>query len=661
MRALTLTFFLLVFFKSLTAQNKIEWIIPLEKQLYDELRFFVDSLAVVKVYNLQKEGNTGNPFLDKMQLEIQRANYGRDSHDGYYGVINMNNKIVIDTIYNSISIKEKNIIIVTRKGLERNNKLVGCFDFNGNQILPVKYKNLSLTSSSLFSTPIFQYQENRETKYIDHKGNPLKLCEDGLPGIKNNLIRCSSQINKRTSMECFYDTLYTLVGCRYSRNKLSEDRGMILKKDGKWGLVDEKDNSIKIPYDYDSLIVFNMHNYLIYLENNKWGVIDENGKKMTEAIYDRIAWKVGDTPYKRIGNYSYKTTYFEKEGYGGILNDELKETVNFKDKYCFHERQREDRYWFQEKNGSKWGVINGETGEIIVDPIYDKGDVFSGGFSYINKNEKVGLVDKNGKILFPPEYEFVYRNGLNEGVCVFKKGNEVFVIDRSSGNLLFSKKDVNIRKPYFRGKERTPGKKGDVLVFFESGNSKFGVISKKGKVILPPEKYDNIELFEESNIYVYEINGKLGLVLPNDEVIPAKYNRVRPPYLRRSKKIENYIGFDKNGFWGIMDLSGKEILPAKYVSYEINEGEPYFSLKKLNGEMVLIHKQTLKRYEKSFQEKVTYANNMTGIKINDFWGLIDAQSNQILEPIYDSISCSKDNQCIVEKNGEIGLFRITDE
>ena len=133
---------------------------------------------------------------------------------------------------------------------------------------------------------------------------------------------------------------------------------MILKKEGKWGLVDIKNSSVKIPFEYDSLRVMDMSNYLAYLENDKWGVINEHGEKMMEAKYDGIDM-MGDQLYSNL-EYDYKTCFYYNDGHGGIINEELKETIKFIDIRPSGSLYREeDLYWVSKKGVDNWGIING--------------------------------------------------------------------------------------------------------------------------------------------------------------------------------------------------------------------------------------------------------------------------------------------------------------
>ena len=144
-----------------------------------------------------------------------------------------------------------------------------------------------------------------------------------------------------------------------------------VKKDGKWGIIDEK-GKIKEEYAYDEIVLDNQGHYC----NNGIILAKHNGKY---SIYNE--------KFKKIGK-------FECEEIGVPTEDKL---------YAFM------------KNG-KWGFVDSE-GKEIISPEYDGAKSFSNGLAAVCKDGKWGFITKNNKLVI--DYEFTDADYFNEnGICI---------------------------------------------------------------------------------------------------------------------------------------------------------------------------------------------------------------------------------------------------
>lgn len=167
--------------------------------------------------------------------------------------------------------------------------------------------------------------------------------------------------------------------------------------------------------------------------------------------------------------------------------------------------------WKNEKR--MWGVINTKF-ELVVD--YDKNHKYDWIYPYkyglmpVKKDNKIGFIDKNGKMIIGIQYD-VIRNGSGAYESVFYEG-----------------------------------------LACVSKNGKFGYINNKGEAVIPLQ-YENARRFSEGLAAVKQ-NGKWGFIDKKGEMV------IEPQY----KYVENC----KNG----LILIGKRDDSSRYAFYDKFEG-----------------------------------------------------------------------------------------
>jgi|GEM_PF-6311317 len=133
-----------------------------------------------------------------------------------------------------------------------------------------------------------------------------------------------------------------------------------VRKDGKWGLIDERGKEIVKP-QYDDIGWIFSKNRIKVERDGKWGFIDKKGREIVKPQYDDVA-----------------DFMFEVEDMTSV------------------------------KRGSKWGFINKE-GKEVVKPKYDHVESFitRDGTVCVKNNGKWGLINKEGEEIVPLEYDSI--------------------------------------------------------------------------------------------------------------------------------------------------------------------------------------------------------------------------------------------------------------
>ena len=210
-----------------------------------------------------------------------------------------------------------------------------------------------------------------------------------------------------------------------------------------------------------------------YLHGKKrrkyWEVYFENESVNIPFIYGRVIKdrvRIG----KNTKNQLLMEKFTNKEGWVLFLGD----GYALKSKNIFYHYEDYPKMKPFEKNGF-WGAVRGE--EIMVQPKYEITEVFEQKYIKAKINGKWSLLDQEGKMIIPPKYD------------------DVSNIDRATKSVFYVVKDEKIGLVNIQGKEITPIdydviSEGEKEVFVLTQGDLRGVLFKQK--ILVFSIYENI-------------------------------------------------------------------------------------------------------------------------------------------------------------------------
>ena len=190
----------------------------------------------------------------------------------------------------------------------------------------------------------------------------------------------------------------------------------------------------------------------------------------------------------------------------------------------------------------------------------------------VDGKEKYGIVNAAGNVVAPAKYDWLgneYRDGFITAYI-----SELKTVDNS--NLAFAPAKTGyywIHNYGFidvNGKELTTFKY-DLVRDFSNGvaevskNRKWGLINKQGREITPI-KYEEIKKTYNNEVdavlriyYEYKDSKKVyGLLSTNGKELTAPvYEEINPFH-------EGLATMQKNGMMGVLNMEGKEVVPARY-------------------------------------------------------------------------------------------------
>ena len=213
-------------------------------------------------------------------------------------------------------------------------------------------------------------------------------------------------------------------------NTDSNEKTYLYEENGLFGL--ENDEGKKVTEaKYNKIIkIDNVGNMYIVNINSKYGLINSSGKEVIEVEYDNIVSDEYNYDYSKIG---YILSQKTKEGYKfGYANDKGKIILDceYEEVRRVSEYKGEDIYLILKENG-RYGIL--KNNKFVVDLKYQ--DIFyndSVDRFIVEKNGKYGVLDRDGKEIIKPEYTMF---GIDEEGIFFLDNNKTIYYD-ANGKLL---------------------------------------------------------------------------------------------------------------------------------------------------------------------------------------------------------------------------------
>lgn len=295
---------------------------------------------------------------------------------------------------------------------------------------------------------------------------------------------------------------------------------------GKYGYINKKGKEVIKP-QFDEAYDF-QDGVGIVCKNYKWGVIDKKGKYVV---------KLGK--YDRVYRFCEGMAVVEKNENFGFINNKGKEVIApiYDGAYCFSEGLALVRV------GDDWGYIN-KNGKMVISPQFDYNEpdeeehitgFFKEGFAgvsqypekgFINKKGKrlrgfgvykevqdfhdgmarvtfgsyldrvYGYINKKGKEVIPLQFDDASR--FSEGLAWVRIRNKYFYINKKGKNIT-GKDEFSLGEEFREGRARV-GR-------FDGSSKVYGIINKKGKVVIPLGEYEALNPhYSEGIIMAYKNN-----------------------------------------------------------------------------------------------------------------------------------------------------------
>lgn len=451
----------------------------------------------------------------------------------------------------------------------------------------------------------------------------------------------------------------------------------IKSDDGKNYLaIDEKGNQLFTDYDSVEAISINSitsnipyeKTVLKYKQGGLYGLIDFDGKKITENIYNSITnidYKEGNLKIEQNGSYgviNIKGTTILEPVYDAIMADGYYDEETKYEKAGFILRIVTDE-------GYRFGYAD-RTGKIILDTLYNEISRLTevnGNDVYLvtSTNGRYGLY-KNNKEILANEYTDISFDP-NNNLLIVQKDQAQGVVDLEGNNIVPIDYDSIII-----GGKYIDAQKGEETVVFDSNgnnlntdilsynqvsdlaividkNNNYNIVDSSGNKKLK-ENYTYIEYFN-NNYFIVTKDGKTGVIDGNGNVaINLNYDAIQAI---DGTNVLQAIKTDENR---------TDIIDS---NMNIHEGIVNANVVKKDNYIKVYSETEMKYYDLSGNEityKSLYSNNTLYASTNNGkWGLVDSNGKVVVNYDYDMVTEQNGNVFGVKKDGVWQVIDINGE
>ncbi len=336
--------------------------------------------------------------------------------------------------------------------------------------------------------------------------------------------------------------------------------------------------------------------------------------------------------------------------------------------FCFLNSNAQSLYPI--KKDAQWGLINGD-GQIVLDPVYDAiGEFKKYGYSVMQRDGGVGLLNKEAKEIIKPKYEDLK---VLDSLLIA-------VMDDSEWMVINLKEEVVLDKGY----DRVFIWEGKYLAYQKL--DKWGIATISGKKICPPQ-YDFIKLLESGH-FETKLENQFGL-------LSAEGTTIIEPINEEIKVLDtDLFFFKKERKWGAVKGNGEQVIEPNFDSFQIisdnfikllNHGNKYLFSKVINK---IISRDEYNNFYSFSEDKVlvkrlrrlglmdatgklllipefheihTYDQDLYRVNKGGKWGIVKNENEVLLDFEYEFIAPRIDNVAIVRKDKKFGLVNMLGE
>lgn len=440
----------------------------------------------------------------------------------------------------------------------------------------------------------------------------------------------------------------------------------VVQKNGYLGTIDAA-GQVCLDFIYDG--IQNLKEILIVLKDGCYGLFSRNGKEMIPVIYDEL--EIWDN-YHCFGYVKVR-----KNGKAGLISLKNEKILD-----CFYdELKHRDQYSefleyestpelahetlpfglvIAQKNG-KWGMVNLKN-QVVIDFSYDALNCYD-----LRKNllvavrdGKKGIIDLKGRPIIDFCYEDIQAAPLQDDVIVAKRNGKWgmlngageiridFIYDQIrdyqwqwdraivkkgrysgitdfSGNILLKCRYLSLSPCFsWAAKEKYSGYYG------ARTKNGWGLMNNEFEFTISPKYIMFDDIFTEFPFYkiwaiddnddadkykLENLNGSIGSGIRYDDILELRQ------YDSNKSDLTKVV---KEGRFGLLDGSGRELVPPQYDWIDLE-----------------------------------YQDGLVVIKKNGLYGYLDRCGNEVIAPVYEEAEEFHDGVALIKKEGLYGYIDVS--
>ena len=356
-------------------------------------------------------------------------------------------------------------------------------------------------------------------------------------------------------------------------------------------------------------------NYFVFKENEKYGVIDKDGNIILNPEYTDVI----------IPNPGKDVFLCENEKGSELINSK-KESL------------------FKEYDEIELIKLNNLTSTLSYE---------INALKY-KKNGLYGLIDYKGNKITENIYESIENINPTEGKFIVKQNKKAGIIDFNGNILVPIQYDFIISDEYFTDKDEY-NKSGFITLNVANDGYKYGYINYKGKKVLE-NKYNEINRIpnqEDEILLIVSENGQKALYNSSKKILEHEYASIS------YEEDSNLLIVQKNKKYGVFSLDGKKIIDINYDDIESKGIYLYAKMQSQNKVFDVQGKEIDMNFNKTIYKTENEDYKISIVLNNDitYYGVVNREDKTIIEERYRYLEYLYGKYFIVaDESGNLGVI-----
>ena len=406
---------------------------------------------------------------------------------------------------------------------------------------------------------------------------------------------------------------------------------LVFEENGKMGIKNEQ-GKVVVPASFEALGWSDGSFSVIdgvtgYRTNNKWGILNLKKEFVTKAEYETLIHAAGDyfIVSKKINPALIKSGCITIKGevkipfqYDGISIHGLRAIV------------------FTLNLGHySYGLIDLQN-NVLIPLQYNKITALGTlRFAAENKNGKIGLFTDAGKPI--TEFKIDSIAGYKSGFATMYQNLDQGLLDQD-GKIAI--------EPRFQKIKITDAEKAQAFPHHE-----WFILNEKNEVQLRVQADDLLPATED--VIIYKYSNKYGLLGPSMNVIlPAQYDHLKP--------LRSGVFIAKNkGKSGVIHADNSISIPIMYDSL-FADGDSFRAFNKHTG-WILIDLENKIKSQKQYDWIGSKQTELYPVTNFNYWGALNNTGVEIIHCVYDSLIQISDTQLVVKFKNQYGIISTKEE
>lgn len=345
-----------------------------------------------------------------------------------------------------------------------------------------------------------------------------------------------------------------------------------------------------------------VHQILKAATEGIWGYIDKTGRYVIGPEFSGANFFFGGLAV--VTDREGKKTLIDKKGKAVLRSQD---DINF---WVSDEKPPFSHGPVGVKVGEKWGYVDRQ-GRLVIEPRYDFAGAFVDGAAIVGSGGEKHYIDKTGKVLF--DSQLVPGSYFVNGLAEAGKDGRYGIIDRS-GTFVVPAEFDGVGLPYFHEGLQSV-RKGD----------KWGFIDRKGRMVIPPA-YDRAFIFQDGLAQVI-VKEKIGFIDKTGNMV------VEPIYVRAANFSGGTAFVQKGGKWGVIDRTGAYVVTPAFTEVDWIFGfSEELAAVKAGKKWGFIDRTGRMVIEPSFEKADRFREGLAAVMVEGKWGFIDPSGKMVIEP-----------------------------